>query len=330
MDAKTTSDDGDEEIEILIEDSDSEYPRYVPDDPVEDARRAAYFEMLKKGTGEVSSMAEVKKTSNEGTQDNEVLVEHSDIFDEYSEFCTPRNEPFDDDPEEDDPSAVVSLHLDLATNNVPHFDLVTNSEPAFTVTSFPGVMTVEDTPPRKLTDFSSYVPSDHPGLLCLEFTSQSSIFAALHEGETPKPSAAGIPLPSVVLPIGQLRRRYKDTAGIPYSVDTEYVLVVDAVADEHSLWLIFDRCIRSHEEDGAYDEPNVVPLVFKGTQKNFDAAQVLPSIQDWIQSYGTLDLVQIRDSFQRTGITGEIRARNVTFADLPASWNRATSVDEYR
>ncbi|KAF5709518.1 hypothetical protein FMUND_10006 [Fusarium mundagurra] len=303
-----TSDDGDEEIELLIEDSDSEYPRYVPDDPVEDARRNAYLKMLKKETGEgrgVLDMIAPRQTPKEWLQ-SLTLVDFVD------------------------PSAVVSLRLDLATNNVPHFDLVTNSEPAFTVTSLPGVMTVEDTPPSKPTGFSSYVPSDHPGLLCLEFTSQSSIFAALHEGETPKPSAAGIPLPSVVLPIGQLRRRYKDKTSFPYSVDTEYVLVVDVVADEHPLWLIFDRRIRSHEEDGAYVEPNVVPLVFNGTEKNFDAAQVLPSIQDWIQSYGTLDLAQIRDSFQQTGIIGEIRARNVTFADLPASWNRVPSVEEHK
>ncbi|KAF5538321.1 hypothetical protein FNAPI_11153 [Fusarium napiforme] len=305
-----TSDDGDGEIHVLIEDPDLSpgYPRYVPDDPLEVARRAAYLKMLKKETGEDRSVLDMiapRQTSKEWLQ-SLTMVDFAD------------------------PSAVVSLLLDLATNNVPHFDLVTNSDPAFTVTSLPGVMTVEDTPPGAPTVFSSYVPSDHPGLLCLEFTSQSSIFAALDEGETPKPSAACIPLPSVVLPIGQLRKRYKNTAGIPYSVDTEYVLVVDAVADEHPLWLIFDRRIRSHEEDGAYVKPHMAPLVFNGTERNFDAAQVLPSVQDWIKSYGTLDLAQLRDSFQRTGMTGEIRARNVTFADLPATWRRVTSVEEHK
>lgn len=263
--------------------------------------------MLKNGTGEGSSLVEMTapcQTPKEWLQ-SLTTVDFSD------------------------PSAVVNLRMDLATNNVPHFDLVTNGEPAFTVTSFPGIMTVDDVPPTKPSAFSSYVPSDHLGLLCLEFTSQSNIFAALHEGETPKPSAAGLPLPSIVLPIGQLRRRHKDTAGI-YSIDTEYVLVVDAVADAHPIWLIFDRYIRSHEDPGSYIKPNIVEPVFSGTEKNFDAAQVLPNIQDWIQSYGNLDLAQIRDSFQQTGVTGEIRARNVTFGDLPASWNRVTSVDEHK
>ncbi|SCV36992.1 uncharacterized protein FFFS_05458 [Fusarium fujikuroi] len=270
-----TSDDGNEEIKILIEDPDFAYRRHVPDDPLETE--------LKNGTGDGSSLVEMTapcQTPKEWLQ-SLTTVDFSD------------------------PSAVVNLRMDLATNNVPHFDLVTNGEPAFTVTSFPGIMTVDDVPPTKPSAFSSYVPSDHPGLLCLEFTSQSNIFAALHEGETPKPSAAGLPLPSIVLPIGELRRRYKDTAGI-YSIDTEYVLVVDAVADAHPIWLIFDRYIRSHEDP------------------------VLPSIQDWIQSYGNLDLTQIRDSFQQTGMTGEIRARNVTFGDFLASWNRVTSVDEHK
>ncbi|KLP05456.1 uncharacterized protein LW94_14897 [Fusarium fujikuroi] len=39
-----TSDDGNEEIEILIEDPDFAYRRHVPDDPLETARRAACFE----------------------------------------------------------------------------------------------------------------------------------------------------------------------------------------------------------------------------------------------------------------------------------------------
>ncbi|KAG5746560.1 hypothetical protein H9Q70_010746 [Fusarium xylarioides] len=330
--------------------------------------------MLKKETGGGSGMAEAKKTFNEGAQDNEVLVENSDIFDEYSEFCTPRNEPFDDDPEEDasraallelltkgpregstkmdivspretpkewlqrlitadfaDPSAIINLRLDLVINNVADFDLVTDGEATLTVPPFPGSLTVENTPPNeKDSILSSHVPSDHEGLLCLEYVSQTGILAACRANEAPKPSAAGLPLPSVVLPIGQLQKRYKDKAGIPYSIDTDYVLVIDAIADEHPLWLIFDRNIRSLGEDRAYVKPETVKLVISGTEKNFDAAQVLPSIQDWIQFYGTLDLAQIRDSFQQTGITGEVEARNVTFRDLPASWNKVTSVDEHR
>ncbi|KAF5711400.1 hypothetical protein FGLOB1_5027 [Fusarium globosum] len=305
-----SSDDGDEEIEVLIEDDDlfSGYPRHVPDDPLEIARRAACFEMLKNGTGEGSSLVDMmapRQTPKEWLQSLTTV-----------DFA--------------DPSAIVSLRLDLATNNVAHFDLVTDGEAALTVTPLPGALTVDDIPPKDDEAlFSSYVPSDHPGLLRLEYAREKDIFAVYGLHEPPKPSAAGLPLPSVVLPIGRLRNRYKDKAGI-YSIDTDYVLVVDAVADEHPLWLIFDRKIRSHEEDGAYGRPETVKLLFSGTEKNFDAAQVLPSIQDWIRSYGSLDLTQLRDSFQRTGITGEIRARNVTFGDLPASWNRVTSGYEHR
>ncbi|KAF5578891.1 hypothetical protein FPANT_9817 [Fusarium pseudoanthophilum] len=316
-----TSDDGDEEIRVLIEDPDLSpgYPRYVPDDPLEIARRAACLEMLKKGTGEASSMAEAKKTSNEGVQDNGVLVEHPGILDEYSEFCTPRDEPFD--PEEDDlltqgpregstkadivspretpkewlqrlatadfadPSAINNLRLDLIINNVADFDLVTDGEATLTVSPFPGALTVEDTPPKdKDNIYTSYVPSDHDGLLCLEYASQAGILAVYRVDETPIPSATGLPLPSVVLPIGQLQKRYEDKAGIPYSVDTDYVLVIDAVADEHPLWLIFDRKIRSLGEDQVYVKPETVKLAISGTERNFDAAQVLPSVQDWIKS----------------------------------------------
>lgn len=229
-----------------------------------------------------------------------------------------------------DSSAISNHALDLVINNVVDFDLVTNGEPAFTVSPFPGVLTVDNTPPKEeAAIFSSHVPSDHPGLFCLEFTSKTGILAVGDYGKTLKPSTAGLPLPSVVLPIGRLQSRYTDKAGISYSVDTDYVLVVDAIADAHPLWLMFDRNIGSLEEDRAYIRPETTKLVFSRTEKNFDAAQVLPSLQDWIQSYGTLDFTQIRDSFQQTGITGAIRARNVTFSDLPASWTRVTPIHEH-
>ncbi|KAF5576225.1 hypothetical protein FPCIR_12712 [Fusarium pseudocircinatum] len=303
MDATKTSDDGDEEIQICIEDPglSPRYPRYVPDDPLENARRAAYFEMLKKEAGEGSlvDMIAPRQTPKEWLQSLTLV-----------DFAAP--------------SAVISLRLDLATNKVAHFDLVTDGEAAITVTPLPGVLTVDDMPPKDGEALSSsYVPSDHVGLLCLEFPSRSRIFDSMHQGEPPKPSAAGLPLPSVVLPIGRLRNRYKGQTGI-YSIDTDYVLVVDAVADAHPLWLIFDRKIRNHEEDEAYVKPETVKLVFSGTERNFDASQVIPSVQDWIRSYGSLDFTQIRDSCQQTGITGEVRARNITFRDLPASWNRVT------
>ncbi|KAF4944181.1 hypothetical protein FGADI_12894 [Fusarium gaditjirri] len=227
-----------------------------------------------------------------------------------------------------DPSAVINLRLALVINNVAEFDLVTDDEGSFSVSPFPGALTVEDTKPKKDTVFTSYVPSDHPGLLCLEFASQSGILAVFHHGETIKPSAAGLSLPSLVLPIGQLRHRYKTKSGASYSVDTDYVIVVDAVAAAHPVWVIFDRNAGNLLEERGYINPETVKVVFSGTEKNFDAAQVLPSIHDWTQSYGTLSLSQIRDAFQKTGITGEVRARNVTSGDIPAAWNKFSSFDE--
>ncbi|PNP75003.1 hypothetical protein FNYG_11650 [Fusarium nygamai] len=318
MDATKTSDEGAEAVEVFVEDPEifAEYsefftPRSEPfdDDPVEEASRSALLELLTKGPREGSTKLDIVSPHETPKEWLQRLI--------TADFA--------------DPSAIINLRLDLVINNVADFDLVTDGEATLTVSPYPGALTVEDTPPKE-TDciLSSYFPSDHEGLLCLEYASQTGILAACRANETPKPSAAGLPLPSVVLPIGQLQKRYKDKAGISYSVDTDYVLVIDAVADEHPLWLIFDRKIRSLGEDQAYVKPEAVKLVISGTEKNFDAAQVLPSIQDWIQFYGTLDLAQIRDSFQQTGITGEVEARNVTFRDLPASWNRLTSVDEYR
>lgn len=43
MDAKMTSDDGNEEIEILIEDPDFAYRRHVPDDPLETGKFPSIF-----------------------------------------------------------------------------------------------------------------------------------------------------------------------------------------------------------------------------------------------------------------------------------------------
>ncbi|KAF5965135.1 hypothetical protein FBULB1_12402 [Fusarium bulbicola] len=236
MDTNKISGEGAEDIEVPVEDPNpySEFftPRHEPfdDDPVEVARRSALLELLTKGPREGTSKVNIvspRETPKEWLQRLTAV-----------DFA--------------DPSTINNLRSDLVINNVADFDLVTNGESDFTVSPFPGALTVDDIPPKEEEAiFSSCLASDHPGLLCLECGSQTDILADYRVNETPKQSAAGFPLPSV--------------AGISYSGDTDYVLVIDAVADAHPLWLVFDRKVRSIGEGQTYVKPETLQLVLSGT-----------------------------------------------------------------
>ncbi|KAF5597707.1 uncharacterized protein FSUBG_8357 [Fusarium subglutinans] len=251
MDTNKISGEGAEDIEVPVEDPNpySEFftPRHEPfdDDPVEVARHSALLELLTKGPREGTSKVNIvspRETPKEWLQRLTTV-----------DFA--------------DPSTINNLRSDLVINNVADFDLVTNGESDFTVSPFPGALTVDDIPPKEEEAiFSSYLASDHPGLLCLEGGSQTDILADYRVNETPKQSAAGFPLPSVVLPIGRLQNWCKDKAGISYSGDTDYVLVIDAVADAHPLWLVFDRKVRSIGEGQTYVKPETVQLVLSGIE----------------------------------------------------------------
>ncbi|KAF5709517.1 hypothetical protein FMUND_10005 [Fusarium mundagurra] len=226
-----------------------------------------------------------------------------------------------------DPGSILDLRIDLVEYNVGEFALYTDSKDTFTISPNPGAMSVDYTPVLKDSDV-------HPGLLSLEFVDGSDNLSVPEHDETAKSSGVNQPLPSLVLPIGQLSKGYTTESGLKVSDETNYVLVVDAVASAHPVWLIFDRMlVFEDDEDDKDDEkedihPDTVDLVFNGTEKNFDAAQVLPSIQDWFQFYDKLSFTWIRDSFQKTGLTGKVKARVVTAEDASVLWNKDTSVDK--
>ncbi|KAF5597705.1 uncharacterized protein FSUBG_8355 [Fusarium subglutinans] len=237
-----------------------------------------------------------------------------------------------------DPNSIINLQFDLAEYNVGNIILCTNGKDAFAVSPYPGAMTVDDTPALKDSDV-------HPGLLSLEFVDDPENLSVSEPGESAKSSEIGQPLPSLVMPIGHFLKGYITESGIMDLDDTNYVLVVDAVASAHPVWLIFDRnakdMFEEEEEDDKEDKkggdgkdnnkdihPDTVELVFDGTERNFDAAQVLPSIQDWFESYENLSVTQIRDSFRKTGLTGKIKAREVTAGDASVLWNKDTTADK--
>ncbi|KAF5650203.1 uncharacterized protein FTJAE_627 [Fusarium tjaetaba] len=229
-----------------------------------------------------------------------------------------------------DPASILDLGLELAGYKiVGEFALCTDGKDTFTVSPNPGAMSVDYTPVLEDSDA-------HPGLLSLEFVNGSD-----KQDKTAKSSGVNQPLPSLVMPIGQISKRYTTESGLPLSDETNYVLVVDAVASAHPVWLIFDRMLMSEsdQDDEYYRDnkggeekegihPDTVDLLFNGSEKNFDAAQVLPSIQDWFQLYDKLSFTQIRDSFRKTGLTGKVKARVVTAEDASVLWNKDPSVDK--
>ncbi|KAG5746559.1 hypothetical protein H9Q70_010745 [Fusarium xylarioides] len=129
------------------------------------------------------------------------------------------------------------------------------------------------------------------------------------------------PLPSLVLPIGQLQKRLVGVSGIPDLIDTDYILVVGAAGTSHAVWLIYDRYQRFDKEFKDVADPKITPLVFVELGKNFDAAQVFPGIKDWLKAYGKVSEAKFQESLKKTGMEGEVRVRNTTREDLAALEN---------
>ncbi|PNP75004.1 hypothetical protein FNYG_11651 [Fusarium nygamai] len=187
------------------------------------------------------------------------------------------------------------------------FDLVADSEFTFTVSAFPGALSLHPKPTKK--------PSAHSALVSLSIEFESHITPRLEHSQSP-------PLPALVLPIGQLRKRFMTTSGVPQLIDTDYILVVDAAGTAHAVWLIYDRYQRYDKEFKDVTDPNQTPLVFMGLQQNFDAAQVFPSIKDWIEAYGKVSEAKFQESLKKTGMVGEVRVQNATREDLAALKNK--------
>ncbi|KAF5538318.1 hypothetical protein FNAPI_11150 [Fusarium napiforme] len=187
-----------------------------------------------------------------------------------------------------DVRAIFSQKTDLVTDNIEHFNLVANDEDTFTVG-----------PAFDDLSFDELEGRVHPVLLSLE---SSTLLGA------------GDSLPSLVLPVGQLlKKRTGDS--IPYRSITDYVLVVDAVAPGHPVWLIYDRNAEDDLGEREIVDPDDQPLIFKGIGHNFDAAQIFPSVDDWIQSYGNVNFAQFEESIKATCTTGAVQAKLILISE---------------
>ncbi|KAH7260756.1 uncharacterized protein BKA55DRAFT_535779 [Fusarium redolens] len=178
---------------------------------------------------------------------------------------------------------ICHVRFQLVSDFMDKFDLVANDEGTFAVSPWPGSLSYEE------------IDGDvHPGLLRLETS-------ALH--------GAGDSLPALILPVGQLLKRVNCDSVTSYWPETDYVLVIDAVAPGHPVWLIYDRNPLDDLGDRHIVDPTYQPLIFKGIGHNFDAAQIFPSVHDWIQSYGNVDFTQFEESIKATCITGAVKVK---------------------
>lgn len=67
------------------------------------------------------------------------------------------------------------------------------------------------------------------------------------------------------MPIGQISKGYTTESGLQVSDETKYVLVVDAVASAHPVWLIFDRMLVSkNDEEKEGIHLDAVDSMFRG------------------------------------------------------------------
>ncbi|KAJ9422874.1 hypothetical protein QL093DRAFT_2113836 [Fusarium oxysporum] len=99
----------------------------------------------------------------------------------------------------------------------------------------------------------------------------------------------GDSLPTLVFTVGQMVERRKDKTSTSSLEPTEYVLVIDAVAPGHPVWLIYNR--------NSIDDVD------------------FPTVNDWIQSYGNVDRTKFEESIKATYITGAIEVKELPLAE---------------
>ncbi|KAI7771813.1 hypothetical protein LZL87_006089 [Fusarium oxysporum] len=188
--------------------------------------------------------------------------------------------------------AVCSLDLDLVVNNISYFDLVNNDEATYTMAPYPDVL-----------GHGQPIDSDfHPILLSLKTS-------ALH-GTVDS-------LLTLVFTVGQVMEQRKDKTYTSSLELTEYVLIIDAVAPGHPVWLIYNRNTIDDISEPITVEPADpdTPLTFKCIGHNFDAAQIFPTVNNWIQSYGNVDRTKFEESIKATCITGAVEAKELLLAE---------------
>ncbi|QKD53640.2 uncharacterized protein FOBCDRAFT_200888 [Fusarium oxysporum Fo47] len=101
--------------------------------------------------------------------------------------------------------------------------------------------------------------------------------------------------------------RRKDKTSTSSLEPTEYVLVIDAVAPGHPVWLIYNR--NSINDIGepitASPADPDTPLAFK----------YFPTVNDWVQSYGNVDRTKFEESIKATCITGAVEVKELPLAE---------------
>ncbi|KAG5746561.1 hypothetical protein H9Q72_005458 [Fusarium xylarioides] len=214
--------------------------------------------------------------------------------------------------------AITHHRFGLVTDLLGRFDLVTDDDmDTFAVAPYPGALSTEELLLSRRRSSPQVMLENldpHPSLVSLQIGDAPSIYPIFETPTIVVPSVSGQPLPSLVLPVGQLQKK-SDAKKSNVYLDTDYVLVIDAVTAEHPVWLVYDRNPLDDMGERERVNPDQQPLVFKGVGKNFDAVQIFPSIQGWIDSYENPDPKVFQDAIKKTGIIAPVKAAELTLAD---------------
>ncbi|KAF4944514.1 hypothetical protein FGADI_12632 [Fusarium gaditjirri] len=215
-----------------------------------------------------------------------------------------------------DVAAISKHHFALTIDMVGRFDLGTDGEDAFAIATNSEALWTEEFLCSPSTSRSTD-PDDrfaHPALISLNKGEVSRSHLGSEPSNTGTVTASAKPLPSLVMPIGQLQKKPKAKTN-DFFLDTDYVLVIDAVTTSNPVWLIYDRNAQDDLGERRIVHPDKQPLVFKGLRKNLDAMQVFSSVQQWLDSYGNLDFAQMQKAMQETSITGPVKAQEIAISE---------------
>ncbi|KAF5568319.1 hypothetical protein FPHYL_2857 [Fusarium phyllophilum] len=216
-----------------------------------------------------------------------------------------------------DVAAISKHHFRLTIDEVDRFDLCTDGEDTFAIATYPGALYTQEAELPPLSPSADIESGDYHAHPAFTFLQKDGVSPSHPDPETPKTgtaTASGTPLPSLVMPIGQLQKKSKEEDDDDY-VDTDYVLVIDATKPNHPVWLIYDRNARDDLGERHTIDPDQQPLVFKELEKNFDAMQVLPTLQLWCFRYKKLDFAHMLKVMKGTGITGPIQAKELALSE---------------
>jgi hypothetical protein len=216
-----------------------------------------------------------------------------------------------------DVAAISKHHFALTLSRVRRFDLGTHGEETFAVKTDPDALLTQEATLPPLSPSADIESGDyhaHPSLISLQKDDVSPSHPDPEPSKTGTVTASEKSLPSLVMPIGQLQRKSREEDDDDY-VDTDYFLAIDATNTNHPVWLIYDRNPRDDFGDRELVDPDKRRLVFKELGKNFDAMQVLPSLQWWILYYRRLDFAHMLKIMRATGITGPIQAKELALSE---------------